>query len=222
MSNVNEPSLAYKAMSERWELLHDLIGGTARMREAGKTWLPMEPREEALAYENRLERSYLYGALSDTIDKIVSKPFSRPTIVRGELPDAMQAIVDDPSMQGLDFTQFSREVFADAALHGMAHILVDFPRVGEGLSLAEERAEEVRPYFVHVSPPDLIGWRSERQTGGRERLTEIRIREYRTEADGAWGDKQTERVRVLRDTEWQLWVSLTKNWKPRLQSVHRS
>jgi len=222
MSNVNEPSLAYKAMSERWELLHDLIGGTARMREAGKTWLPMEPREEALAYENRLERSYLYGALSDTIDKIVSKPFSRPTIVRGELPDAMQAIVDDPSMQGLDFTQFSREVFADAALHGMAHILVDFPRVGEGLSLAEERAEGVRPYFVRISPPDLIGWRSERQTGGRERLTEIRVREYRTEADGAWGDKEVERVRVLRDTEWQLWekVGNRDDWQMIDEGTH--
>ncbi len=221
-ANVNEPSSSYKAMAERWSLIHDLLGGTARMREAGKSWLPMETREEALAYENRLERSYLYGALSDTIDKIVARPFTRQVIVRGNLPPVLEGVVDDPSMQGLDFTQFSRELFHDAVVHGIAHILIDFPRVGEGLSLAEEKADEVRPYLVRVSAPDLIGWRSERRHGGRERLTEVRIREYRTESDGEWGDKETERVRVLRESEWQLWerVGQRDEWQMIDEGTH--
>ena len=204
MSNaVNEPNGAYKEMAERWELIHDLLGGTKRMREAGKIWLPAEPREEALAYENRLERTFLYGALADTIDKIASKPFSRPVQTRNA--DALQAVVEDPCMKGLDMTQFARELFLDAAVHGVAHILVDYPKVGEGLSLADEREAEARPYFVRIAPPDLIGWRSERLTGGRERLTQIRVREYRSEPDGEYGDREVKRVRVLNDDTFEVW-----------------
>jgi len=222
MNNVSSPSSAYKAMAEKWELIHDLLGGTSRMREAGRTWLPMETREEALAYENRLERSYLYGALSDTINKIVSKPFARPVVVRGTIPPALEGVVNDPSMRGLNLTQFARELFNDAVIHGCAHILIDFPRVGEGLSLAEERAEEVRPYLVRVSPPDLIGWRSDRQMGGRERLTEVRIKEYRTESDDAWGDKEVECVRVVRESEWQLWERIgdREDWQMIDEGTH--
>lgn len=200
---VNEPNSAWKAMSERWELIHDLLGGTKRMREAGKIWLPQEPREEALAYENRLERTFLYGALADTLDKIVAKPFSRPVIVRNA--DAVQALVDDPCMKGLDFTQFARELFHDACVHGVAHVLVDFPRVGEGLSLADEREVEARPYFVRIPPTDLIGWRSERKTGGREVLTQVRIRENRMEPKGLYGDREVKRVRVLTENSFEVW-----------------
>tara|TARA_Y100000310_G_scaffold323143_1_gene383115 strand:- start:822 stop:2195 length:1374 start_codon:yes stop_codon:yes gene_type:complete len=205
MPNVSEPSLAYKEMAQRWSLIHDLLGGTPRMREAGKTRLPMEPREAALAYENRLERSYLYGALSDTIDKVVSKPFSRPVMTSEELPDALRSVADDPSLQGLNLTQFSRELFADAVTHGLSHVLVDYPRVGEGLSLAEERQAAVRPYFVRISPPDLIGWSSERRVGGREELTEVRIRESRVEARGDYTEEVVERVRVITADTWQTW-----------------
>ena len=212
MNNVNEPSSSYKAMAEKWGLLHDLLGGTSAMRAAGKSRLPIETREEEQAYENRLQRSYLYGALADTIDKIVSKPFSRPAIVRGNVPDALKEVVEDPAMKGLDLTQFARELFADAVTHGVAHVLVDFPSVAGGLSMADEKAEGVRPYFVRVSPPDMIGWRSSRQAGGRERLTEVRLREYRTESDGGWGDTQVERVRVLREDEWQLWQKIGEEW----------
>ena len=204
-SKVNDPSLAYQAMAERWELIHDLLGGTARMREVGKTRLPMEPREEARAYENRLDRSYLYGALSDTLDKIVSKPFARPVSVRGALPEQLEELIKDATLRGQDLTQFARDLFTDAVTHGLSHVLVDFPRVGEGLSLAEEREGEVRPFLVRISPPDLIGWRSERSNGGRERLTQVRIMERRLVPDGPFGDREVEYVRVLDEESWQLW-----------------
>lgn len=204
-SKVNDPSLAHLAMAEKWELIHDLLGGTARMREVGKTRLPMEPREEARAYENRLDRSYLYGALSDTLDKIVAKPFSRPVTIRGAETPVVEQLSVDATLRGADFTQFARELFTDAVTHGLSHVLVDFPRVGEGLSLADEREGEVRPFLVRVSPPDLIGWRSERLDGGRERLTQVRIAERRLVPDGPFGDREAEYIRVLDEEGWQLW-----------------
>ena len=204
-SKVNDPSHAHLAMAQKWELIHDLLGGTARMREVGKARLPMETREEARAYENRLERSYLYGALSDTLDKIVAKPFSRPVTIRGTLPRQLEDLVSDATLRGQDFTQFARELFTDAATHGLSHVLVDYPRVGEGLSIADEKAGEIRPFLVRVSPPDLIGWRSERMHGGRERLTQIRVSERRVVPHGPFGDREAEYVRVLTEDAWELW-----------------
>ena len=204
-SKVNDPSHAYQVMAEKWELIHDLLGGTARMREAGKTRLPVEPREEVRAYENRLDRSYLYGALSDTLDKIVSKPFARPVSIRGDLSDVLEQVTQDATLRGQDLTQFARELFTDAVTHGLSHVLIDFPRVGEGLSLADEKAGEVRPFLVRISPPDLIGWRSERSNGGRERLTQVRIQERRVVPDGPFGDREAEYVRVLTEDAWELW-----------------
>jgi len=55
----------------------------------------------------------------------------------------------------------------------------------------------IRPYFVPISPRDLIGWREEIGANGQRRLTQIRYCESVIEPDGVYGDKVVNRVRVL-------------------------
>jgi hypothetical protein len=201
------PCKAYVEMNQKWILLHDLRGGTQTMREAGKRWLPQEPNEEERQYQNRLERSFLYGAFGDTIDKIVSKPFSRAVQVNPELPEPIESMEYDVDRTGRDLTQFLREVFEAGTMYGLTHVLVDFPNVGSDrpLTLEDEKTLGIRPVFIHIKPPQMLGWQTEYSPEGLEELASIRFKETRTEPDGDFGEKETTYIRYYTKTEWRVY-----------------
>jgi hypothetical protein len=202
---VDSPSDEYKAMSERWDLLHALMGGTKSMREGKTKWLSQEPRESAEAYKNRINRSFLYNSYRDTIEKLVSKPFSRPVLCLGDKTDQTEEWIQNMDMNGRNLTQFSRDVFTAGVIYGCSHILVDFPSFSPTATLADEREAGVRPVFVHINPTQVIGWRTETAANGKETLTQIRIHERRTESSGEFGDKEVDYIRVYTPEDWQLW-----------------
>lgn len=204
-NKVNTPNIEFKQMEQQWDLLHDLLGGTSSMRAAKEKWLPMEPREQQVAYHNRLSRTYLYNAFRDTIEKLVSKPFSRPVSTQGSLPDRLEPMLENMDMTGRDLTQFSRDLFTAGMTYGLSHVLVDFPQFAPTATLADERTSGVRPLFVHVPPTNLIGWRTETKENGEQMLVQARIYEKKVEPHGVYGDREAEYIRVYTPEDWQLW-----------------
>lgn len=209
---VDSTSVIYDVMAEKWELLHDLLGGTKTMRDAGTKWLPKEPEEEDPTYSLRLNRSVLFNAYKDTVEKLTNKPFSRPVTLMGDLPETMSMMEDDVDRSGTNLTQFSGELFKAGITYGLTHILVDFTRVEfevededspVAITLADERDAGARPMFIHVKPPQLLGWRSEK-IAGIDVLTQVRIHETRIEPVGMYGDMQVEFVRVYSINTWEL------------------
>ena len=203
---VDAPTDAYVAMMMKWELINDLLGGTLAMRSAGKRWLPPEPREQPRAYESRLQRSYLYGALSDTVQKLSAKPFSKPVALTGELPESLQMLVTNSDAKGADLTQFARSLFMDGLKWGVTHVLVDYPSTGGGLNYSEERANNIRPYFSHISPLDLFAWQTATGLDGGDVLTQIRFKERRVKYDDVgYGERMCDFIRVIGLDYWELW-----------------
>lgn len=204
---VEHPISDYEAMSQSWQMLHDLMGGTRVMREAGRRWLPAEPREKDDQYNARLSRSVLFEAYKSTIHRLAAMPFSRPVTIKGEetLGDVLNEVISNVDGAGSTITQFSKEVFKSASIHGIAHILVDFPNTTKAgvKSLADERQLGARPTFTLVTAPQLIGWKSEVR-GGKVVLTQIRIAETRSEADGVYGENCVNYVRVYNEGAWEL------------------
>ena len=221
MSNnrVDAESNAFSEMARRWDLIEDLLGGTLAMRDAQKKWLPQENQETPLAYRARLDRSYLYGAYSDTVKKLSAKPFSKPVDVTGGLNPQLEDIALDADLNGRDITAFSRMIFEDAVTYGLAHILVDYPAVGGGLNLAEERASGARPYFVRIKPSDLIAWHTTKTADGTERVTQIRFKESRVVTEG-FEEKVVEYIRVITENEWQSWRQEDGNWYLESEGMH--
>jgi hypothetical protein len=202
---VHVSSIEYDRMALNWPLLEDLLGGTSAMREARHNWLPREPRESHIAYENRLARSFLYNAFGDTVEKLVAKPFSRPVTVQGDIPKPLDLIEKDVDMSGRDVTQLCRDVFRSLVVYGVSHILIDFPKTDGIESLADERARKIRPTLVHVSPTQLIGWRTERQANGRDRLTQIRLKQKQVEPKGDFIEEEVEYIRVITPNTFEVW-----------------
>lgn len=206
-ANVATPCKAYNDMACGWEIVDDLLGGTKRMREAGTKWLPSESVEKPQEYKARVDRSFLYGALADTIEKYVSKPFSKKVSIKGELPDELLGIEEDVDMRGTSLTEFCRALLRDGLEHGLSFIFVDYSKVAEEQpdgevtlpNKAQERALGARPYLQHFHSSSVIGWRSEVRNG-REVLTQLRVKEKRTEPDGEYGEKDVECVRLFTET----------------------
>ncbi|MCK5018550.1 MAG: DUF4055 domain-containing protein [Candidatus Peribacteraceae bacterium] len=202
---VDITSAAYREMEDRWDLIHDLLGGTKAMREAGEKWLPKEPKEPMTSWELRRDRSVLYEAYSDTVKDISSKPFSKSATIQGELPEPLSQIAADVNRQGQSLTQFAGEVFEAAVNYGLTHILTDYPRLNKELNLAEERQSGVRPKFIHVKPTQIIGWRTEKGADGQVRLVQIRIKETQQEPVGRFGEQTVDYIRVYTPDTWELW-----------------
>lgn len=191
-------------MSQQWVLIHDLLGGTERMRDAGVVWLPREPKEKLQAWRNRRDRSILFNAYKNTVKTLSARPFCVPTTIEEALPEQLITLPDDVDRERTDLTQFLRGCMEDGLNYGKGHILVDHPPQ-QDLNLLQQRQLNVRPYFARISPRDLISWRVEKLRQGGQRLTQIRYREQRVEEEGRWGDREVEYVRVYEPDHWELW-----------------
>lgn len=202
---VAMPSAAHLAMAQDWRLITDLLGGTRAMRAAAETWLPREPAESVEAYRIRLGRSYLYPALRRTVDVLAGKLFLHPIVLREDVPDALRGLAEDLDLGGRNLTSFARDVFADALAYGVAYVLVDHPKAGDGAP---------RPYCVHVPAANVIGWRVAPGNGAAT-LARVRIRERVPAPSSAWDDDgMVDQIRVLEPGRYQLWrpIGRDRGW----------
>lgn len=172
------------------------------MQRAGRRWLPKHDREAESIYQARLARSILYNGFCDTIEGLGSKPFTRNITLAGDVPQKLASIVKDADRRGTKLTQFAQQCFADALVHGITHIFVDYPPTGGAQSLEVERVRGLRPYFIHVPAVNLIGWRVSKDDTGKEHLDEVRIRDVRTEIAEDYSEQEVTYILVLRLQDW--------------------
>lgn len=211
MLAVNTPSEQMMTIAESWGVLDALTGGTRGMRKAGKSLLPQWPAETDDAYRARLSTATLFPAYRRTASVMAGKPFAKAL----SLTDADARIVkwaEDVDMQGCNLHTFASDMFEDA-FYGLAGVRVDYPRTdGAPISTATAEANGIRPYMVRVYHDQILGWRTE-IIGGRSVLSQVRLMENATVADGQFGEKTVQRVRVLYRGGWQLWELTGNDWR---------
>jgi hypothetical protein len=178
---VGTPTAHHDAMDEKWSMIRALWGGTATMRAAGTKYLPQESKEKNELYLARLDRSFLFNAYRDSVEKIVAKPFTRAVEVKEQdrLHEQLKPIQDDADRSGTSLTTLARELMTILINHGMAHVMVDYPNLAEQPRLDEQRALDIRPAFIPVSPANLIGFQTRKDETGRTILSQARIRVLR-------------------------------------------
>ncbi len=209
-------SVAYNTMSPRWDLINSLLGGTEAMRAAGTALLPKHQEESDQSWSRRLLGATLLNMTELTLDMLAGKPFSEPVVLSKEEGTGdgtpFHEWAEDIDLQGNNLDVFARRWFRDGMAKGLSHVLVDMPRREEGVTprtLADDRAEGVRPYTVHI-PAESVIFMSGTMVAGREVLDHVRIAEAELVRDG-WGEKLVERIRVLEPGLVQLWEKRTTN-----------
>jgi len=200
-NSVRQPSLAVLAMSESWQMITALLGGTKTMRDSGETYLPKWPNEESESYTARLKVATLYPAFSRTSDVLAAKPFSKPVTLSEDTPTKIDDWSNDVDLQGRNLHSFSNEVMRDCMSYGLSGVMVDYPKVEGVQTLADEKRIGARPYFTRYAPGAILGWKTQ-TSNGVEKLIQIRLLESVTEEDGEFGEKIIEQVRVLVPGSW--------------------
>ncbi len=111
------------------------------------------------------------------------------TVKPGRLEDGSDVVtvqLVDVDLQGNDLNVWTYETARKCIRYGHVGVLVDAPKAGDN----------GRPYWVTVTPRDILGWRSEIKDG-KQQLTQLRLMETITMPDGLYGEKQVQQVRVL-------------------------
>lgn len=197
------PSLAHERLAPQWAMIRAILAGAKAVRDAGVLYLPKYPVEGPDEYQRRLASAPWRPEFEDCVRGISSKPFTDETTLANEPSNEMKAIAEDIDGRGNNLHVFAKDVFEGGVAMGAHGILIDFPSMQPGATLADERAANARPYWVSVDADEIISLRVERQ-GAREVVTHLRLRETVTVVDG-FEEKAVSRIRVIEPGKWEIW-----------------
>jgi hypothetical protein len=185
VAKVNDPNAAWRNQEPHWILIEDLIGGSYELRRRHRRYLPQEPRELDEAYDNRLARS-VCPPYYIRLERMLAGMLTRKPVRLNDVSDVVREQLFDVDLQGNDLNVWCYEACRKMVRYGHIGVLVDAPAAGS----------QGRPYWVTYTPREILGWRTE-LIDGAQKLTQLRLLEKVIEADGEYGEKEVEQVRVL-------------------------
>ena len=182
---VDAPNNSWVRMEPGWLLIEQLLKGTRGIRQGHRKFLPQFPREADESYDVRLSKAVL-SPFYKRLELLLAGMLTRKPVRLTDVSDQVTEQLFDVDLQGNDLQTWLFNTARIALRYGHVGVLVDAPRAGEN----------GRPYWITISPRELLGWRTE-VADGKQRLTMLRIAETVTVPDGKYGEKDVERVRVL-------------------------
>jgi len=185
VTQVNDPSTAWVNQEPHWGLIEHLLGGTYKIRKGHRKFLPQEPRELDEAYDNRLRRSVL-APYYVRLERMLAGMLTRKPVRLDDVSDQIREQLFDVDLQGNDLQSWLYSTARICIRYGHVGVLVDAPKSGD----------TGRPYWISYSPRDILGFRTE-LADGAQKLSQLRLFEKVVVADGLYGEKQVEQVRVL-------------------------
>jgi len=200
----NDPSLpspTYWGMWQQWQPVVAVLSGTAGLALRSETYLPKLPREPDDYHGRRCSRGVLSPYFARIIKAATGLILRKPITLTGGDEAWWATWRKDVNRHGSCLEEFCTKVLFDALAYGHCGWLVDQQQDAGVISLADQLANPVLPYFVRYETGNVIGWR-EANGGAGGHLGQLRLREVVSEAWGAFGEEQFRQVRVLEPGKW--------------------
>jgi hypothetical protein len=182
-------------MIKGWEIMKAVTEGTEYLRENSEAFLPLEPREDYDAYLARVNRAVFSPFTQRLIRAATGLVLRKPIALIGD-PYWTEMFKMDVDGCGSDLDEYARRLLMCSLTYGQSHILVDYPAPSGALSLAEERQQNRRPYWIEIDPNNIYGWRLDRESNYGN-LVQVRIAEKAVLPDGEFGEKIYDQMRVI-------------------------
>ncbi len=189
-------------MMKSWEIMKAVTEGTEYLRENSEAFLPLEPREDYDAYMARVNRAVFSPFTQRLIRAATGLVLRKPITLTGD-PYWTEMFKMDVDGCKSDLDEYARRVLMCSLTYGQSHILVDYPAPSGALSLAEERQQNRRPYWIEVDPTNLYGWRLDRESNYGN-LIQARIGEKAVVPEGKFGEKVYDQVRVIEPGKYRV------------------
>ncbi len=188
-------------MLKRWKLVEDCIAGSMTIKQAGTEYLPMpnpldQSDENIARYRAYVCRAMFYAITGYTLEGMLGQVFQTPPAA--ELPANLEVIQTDADGGGVSLDQQSQLALSYVMQFARAGVLVDYPKVPEGVStVAELETGKVRPRIILYRPHDIINWRTV-TVGGKILLSLVVLRESYPMSDDGFREICGFQFRVLR------------------------
>ncbi len=189
-------------MMKGWEIMKAVSEGTEYLRENSEAFLPLEPREDYTAYMARVNRAVFSPFTQRLIRAATGLVLRKPITLTGD-PYWTEMFKMDVDGCGSDLDEYARRVLMCSLTYGQSHILVDYPAPSGAVSLAEERQQNRRPYWIEIDPNNLYGWRLDRESNYGN-LIQVRLAERAVLPDGDFGEKVFEQIRVIEPGKYRV------------------
>ena len=176
-------SAAATTMQTRTAMLRAVYGGTETMRAQDKTFLPQYEKESDTRYTARLASTFALNKLREAVDAASAKPFRTLLKVINNTDPDVDSWVQDIDLQGTHLHVFGHQLFNNAMLDGMCHMLIDHPDTYNLPNLAAQKASGARP-FMKLFKVDDVAAAYDQYVGGDTKTVHVRIRSQRAERDG--------------------------------------
>lgn len=177
-------------MEPGWRLFELFEGGTPAMFAAGEEVLQTEGDERPEERTARHRRAVFTDYTLSTIAAHVAKPFATEVVLEN-LPKELEYLGGDADGCGKSMTVLARDMLQDGMRRGLVHVLADLPP-GSGETQADVLRR--RPRLVHIAAPCLLGGDVSVDENGDEIVTNVRIKQKRTEPRGRFGLREHEVV----------------------------
>jgi len=190
-------------MVKGWEIMKAVTNGTEYLRDNSEAFLPLEPREDYTAYLSRVNRAVFSPYTQRLIRAATGLIMRKPITLIGD-PYWTDVFAKDVDGCGSDLDEYARRVLICSLTYGQSHILVDYPAPTGALSLAEERAQNRRPYWIEIDPTNIYGWRLDREVN-YGRMIQVRIAEKAVVPSGEFGEQVFDQVRVIEPGKFSIY-----------------
>jgi hypothetical protein len=168
-----------------------------------EAFLPLEPREDYDAYLSRVNRAVFSPYTQRLVRAATGLILRKPITVIGD-PYWTDVFVKDVDGCGSDLDEYARRLLICALTYGHSNTLVDFPAPTGARSLAEERNQNRRPYWIEVDPANIYGWRLDREVN-YGKLIQVRIAEQAVVPEGDFGEKVFDQIRVIEPGQYKIY-----------------
>jgi hypothetical protein len=201
---------AYQGMQARWQRVRDIRGGTETIQLTRELYLPRFEAEEVIDYNARVQMTFSFDALDETIHAMVGLAMRNDPALQDDVPPEIQSDWENLDGQRTHGAVFAQHTLEHAIQDGHAAILVDYPPADPARDLPQEQALGLRPYAVQITIDQITAWRTA-VVGGKLCVAMVKLEEYTEMADGAFGVKTVKHYRIYRqqvDADGQPYVTL--------------
>lgn len=187
----------YLAMAPYWKKVGAIMGGAEAVKKIPE-YLPRFPEETDASYDYRRLNGKFTNIFGDIVENLASKPFSKEVrLADDSVSQPIKDFVENVDGQGNHLHAFATQYFFHAINSAVDWLLVDYTRMPEGATLADEKRSGARPFWVRVPATDMLAVYSA-FVGGEEEFIYARMNEsYTRRKDGSTDEELVCRVRIL-------------------------
>lgn len=153
----------WSEFSPRWQFYRKAYEGGEDF--ANRDNLFRHLRENELDFNSRVDRVHNMNYCEPLVDFFTNFIFAESIDRNGGSDTAFyDDFVKDVNLKDDSVDDFMRQVSDDMQIYGMAYTLVDAPPLPQGddanavLTVADEQALNLRPYWVMISPEEIVDW----------------------------------------------------------------